>query len=31
MSELNQENKYDIMQNSRGDILLMIGYKEGGP
>lgn len=31
MSGFNQENRYDIMQNAKGEILIIIGSKEGGP
>ncbi|MDD4556933.1 MAG: hypothetical protein PHE89_06395 [Alphaproteobacteria bacterium] len=25
------EKRYDILQNAKGEILIMIGYREGGP
>ena len=30
-SKNSDESRYDILQNAKGEILIMIGYREGGP
>lgn len=31
MVEIKKEERYDIMQNAKGEILLMVQYREGAP